>query len=76
MKRIISAAISLLVILTSVVSVSGWGRDGHSTVGQITSLLIKSHAGDEIRKILKPGETLAGIANWADEIKTPTRRLS
>jgi len=75
MKRMICAAASLLVILAAMVPVSGWGRDGHSTVGHIATLLIKPHTRDEIGKVLKPGETLASIANWADEIKTPTQAM-
>jgi hypothetical protein len=46
-----------------------WGDDGHQTVGKIASLRIKPRTAQRIAQILKPGETLASIATWADSVK-------
>ncbi|MDX6712106.1 MAG: hypothetical protein QOH96_3122 [Blastocatellia bacterium] len=69
MKKLTSLLISLFIVLSSFSSAFGWGPDGHKAVGQIASLRIKAHTRQRISQILKPGETLAGIANWADVVK-------
>jgi hypothetical protein len=44
-----------------------WGNDGHRAVGAIADKLIKgTHAEQQVKALLQPGETLEGIANWAD----------
>jgi hypothetical protein len=50
-------------------SAFAWGDDGHQTVGKIASLRIKPRTARKIAQILKPGETLASIATWADTVK-------
>ena len=69
MKKLTSILISLLISLSSLTPVFGWGPDGHKTVGQVASLRINSHTKNKIAQILKPGETLSSIANWADTVK-------
>ena len=44
-----------------------WGAPGHETVAAIADQLIAGRrAAVEVRKLLKPGETLQSVANWAD----------
>jgi hypothetical protein len=47
-----------------------WGNDGHRAVGAIADKLLKgSNAGQQIKALLLPGETLEAIANWPDCVK-------
>jgi hypothetical protein len=47
-----------------------WGNDGHRAVGAIADQLIKgSNAEKKVQALLLPGESLAGIASWADCVK-------
>jgi hypothetical protein len=44
-----------------------WGAPGHETVGAIADQLIAGRrAATEVRKLLKPGETLQRVSTWAD----------
>ncbi|MEN3277043.1 MAG: hypothetical protein V7631_2833 [Massilia sp.] len=47
-----------------------WGNDGHRAVGAIADKLLKgTNAEKQIALILKQGESLESIANWADCVK-------
>jgi S1/P1 Nuclease len=47
--------------------VHAWGTPGHETVAAMADQLIAGRrAAVEVRKLLKPGETLQSVANWAD----------
>ena len=69
MKKPLSLALCALIFLAPASSALGWGDDGHQTVGKIASLRIKLRTAARIAQILKPGETLANIASWADTVK-------
>jgi S1/P1 Nuclease len=69
MKRVASIIGTLALVLSSSLTGFAWGPDGHEAVGKIASLRIKQHTRDRIAQILKPGETLARISNWADFVK-------
>ena len=69
MKRTVSFLLSAIIFLAPAVSALAWGDDGHQTVGKIASLRIKPRTAQKIAQILKPGETLANIATWADSVK-------
>ena len=69
MKRTVCLLLSALIFLVPAVSALAWGDDGHQTVGKIASLRIKPRTAEKIALILKPGETLANIASWADTVK-------
>jgi hypothetical protein len=44
-----------------------WGPEGHETVGAIADQLIAGRrAQSEVRKLLRPGETLESVSMWAD----------
>jgi hypothetical protein len=57
-----------LFVVTAVLSLGAncalaWGHQGHETVGYIAALLIKgTNAEKQIKKLLKPGETLSTAA--------------
>ena len=69
MKRAISVLLSAIIFLGPAGSAFAWGEDGHQAVGKIASLRIKRLTAQKIARILKPGETLANIASWADSVK-------
>src|SRR5437867_13357756 len=50
-----------------------WGSKGHQTVGRIAQLFLQEDNAqttlNKIQAILKPGESLASIATWADTVK-------
>lgn len=69
MKKNISLFLCAFIFLAPTGTALGWGDDGHQTVGKIASLRIKPKTAQRIAQILKPGETLANIASWADTVK-------
>ena len=69
MKRTVSFLLSAIIFLAPAVSALAWGDGGHQTVGKIASLRIKPRTAEKIALILRPGETLANIATWADTVK-------
>src|SRR5213593_4081010 len=71
LKRSIALLIcSILVFPTAGYS---WGNKGHQTVGRIAQLFLQDDNAqttlNKIQAILKPGESLASIATWADTVK-------
>lgn len=69
MKKSISFLLGAIIFLTAAGAAFAWGDDGHQAVGKIASLRIKTRTARKIAQILKPGETLASIATWADTVK-------
>ena len=69
MKRWIAAPLTAFLILGSFSRAAAWGGDGHQAVGKIASLHIKPRTARRLQEILKPGETLASISTWADDVK-------
>lgn len=69
MKRSVSFLLGLIIFAVAATAAFAWGDDGHQTVGKIASLRIKPRTAQKIAEILKPGETLASIATWADTVK-------
>ncbi len=73
----IIAALSLLIILFPT-SIFAWGGLGHRVVAMIAEHHLTPKARQEINKLLQPGETLASISTYADEIRNSrpdTRRF-
>ena len=69
----VAAAAVLAVVLAASGGVGAFSDSGHRVVGTVAALHLRnSHAMQEVQKILRPGETLADAAVWADTIKTPT----
>lgn len=68
MRNAVSGTFAVLLLLSANQTLA-WGPDGHKTVGRVASLRINSHTSEAISHILKSGETLGGIATWADDVK-------
>ena len=69
MKRFVLFLFATIISVSNATSALAWGDDGHQTVGKIASLRIRPRTAQKIAEILKPGETLANIASWADTVK-------
>src|SRR5829696_2317202 len=84
-RRTVPALTFAAVLVSLTVSLGAFGEAGHRIVGTIAELHLKnSRALSEVRKILRPNETLADAAVWPDRIKdllyedddTPLMRLN
>lgn len=65
----LSAALALIVGLLTTTAVA-FGDSGHRIVGTLAELQLRgSRAADEVKRILRPGESLADAAVWPDQIK-------
>jgi len=67
-----------LFIIFLPASAFAWGGIGHRVVAMIAEQQLTPKARQEINKLLQPGETLASISTYADEIRNSrpdTRRL-
>ncbi len=74
MARLALASLWLLGLSTFGGSARAWGPDGHTTVGWLAQQHIRgTQAAAEVRKLLRPGETLARATVWADTIKGGAR---
>ena len=82
-KRVLNkAAFFLSVLSTLIISFPSfafaWGGVGHRVVAMIAQQHLTPKARQEINKLLQPGETLASISTYADEIRNSrpdTRRF-
>ena len=46
-----------------------WGPEGHSLVARIAEAQLTPAARERVANILGPGQTLASISSWADEVR-------
>jgi hypothetical protein len=61
-----------LIILAPATPAFAWGDKGHRTVGHVAQLHLRESTLTHINQILRGGETLASVANWADTVKRKT----
>ncbi len=51
-------------------NVFGWGAEAHETIGLLAERQIAgTRAAAEVKKLMRPGETMAVLSTWADRIK-------
>lgn len=61
---------ALLALPLLATSLFGWAADGHTTTGWLCErYLAGSRAETEVRKLLRPGESIERLTTWADGIK-------
>src|SRR5690606_23129087 len=73
-RRTVPFTLAVAVAATSILSISldAFGGSGHRIVGTLAEMHLKgTRALKEVRKILRPNETLAEAAVWPDTIKDP-----
>jgi hypothetical protein len=51
----------------------GWGRLGHRVAGKIAESRLTPAAKAAVAALLEPGETLADVSTWADEVRRDYR---
>jgi hypothetical protein len=54
----------------------GWGREGHAIMGAIAERHLTPEARAAVARLLEPGETLASVGSWADEVRGERRETS
>jgi nuclease S1 len=47
----------------------GWGIEGHRLVVRIADRMLTPAARAEVTRVLAPGESLAALASWADDVR-------
>ena len=57
------------ILALSMVPAFGWGPEGHSLVAKIAWEQLTPAARERVKAILAPGQTLASVASWADEVR-------
>jgi hypothetical protein len=66
----VTAAAALAALLAP--SLGAFGDSGHRVIGRLAEIHLRdSRALQEVRRILRPGETLADASVWPDTIKNP-----
>lgn len=66
-----------VVLLLALASAAwGWGRVGHAITGAIAERHLTPDARAAVAQLLEPGETLASIGSWADEVRGERRETS
>jgi hypothetical protein len=50
-------------------SVRAWGTTGHRIVARLAQRQLSPHARQEVRQLLRQGETLESVSTWADVIR-------
>ena len=74
MRRV---AASLLFLLLLAGHAWGYGAKGHQIIGFVADARLHSiHARQRISQLLQPGESLAGVSTWADDVKFQPSRPS
>ncbi|MFT3805674.1 S1/P1 nuclease [Arenimonas sp.] len=68
---LIRRGISMFLLLLTPALACAWGKDGHRIVGELAQRQLKPAAQAEVSRLLagEPEPSLAGIANWADELR-------
>jgi hypothetical protein len=51
----------------------GWGRVGHRVAGKIAESRLTPAAKAAVAALLEPGETIADVSTWADEVRRDRR---
>lgn len=72
MKRhAIALSATLFACLVFAPAANAWAPLGHSTIGELAERQLTPQAAAEVRRLLagEPDPTLAGIANWADQLR-------
>jgi hypothetical protein len=61
----------LLLLCLATPPALGWGRDAHRIVAELAQRQLTPAAGAEVSRLLagEPEPSLAGVANWADDIR-------
>ncbi|MBA3886684.1 MAG: S1/P1 nuclease [Acidobacteria bacterium] len=71
-RRLVTIALFTVCLTALGPGLAAFGGSGHRIVGRLAELhLRESRAMQEVRTILRPGETLADASVWPDTVKNP-----
>src|ERR1700728_3507109 len=79
MNRIVRSKISRVLVATTLATsmmvgpAHAWGRVGHRVAGKIAEARLTPAAKAAVAALLEPGETLAAVSTWADEVRRDRR---
>jgi hypothetical protein len=62
-------SVAVVALFASGVTALAWGPEGHSLVARIADAQLTPAARARVAAILAPGQTMASIASWADEVR-------
>lgn len=63
------AAPAWLAVLLLLHPAFAWGPEGHRLIAQLAEKHLNAKARAEIARLLAPGESLASVASWADDVR-------
>lgn len=65
-----------ILVALALWSASGfaWGPEGHRLVARMAEEELTPAAADRVRATLAPGESIAALASWADEVRTTRKK--
>lgn len=69
-------ALTLLAVLLSTTPGFAWGPEGHRLVAQMAQEMLTPEAAARVQATLAPGETIAALASWADEVRKTRKDTS
>ena len=71
MRRTVPLVLTLALLLAFPALASAWGVKGHRIVGLLATAELSPRAQAEVARLLagEPDPTLAGVANWADDLR-------
>ncbi len=64
---------SALLLATTTTLARAWGRVAHRVAGKIAEARLTPAAKAAVAALLEPGETLADVSTWADEVRRDRR---
>ncbi len=68
-KRGSIAILAAIAIVAASRGAMAWGRLGHRVAGKIADARLSPNAKKAIGELLAPGETLADVSSWADDVR-------
>jgi hypothetical protein len=72
LTRLAPVALALALVALLAPSLGAFGDAGHRVIGRLAEIHLRdSRALDDVRRILRPDETLADASVWPDTIKNP-----
>jgi hypothetical protein len=63
------ALLTLAVGFASCLTASAWGPEGHQIISELAAKFLAPAARTRVAALLEPGQTLASISSWADDVR-------
>ncbi len=66
---VVASALTIFIAFASVSPAWAWGRLGHRVISRIAENKLTSRARAAVAEFLEPGDSLADVSTWADEVR-------